>query len=139
MLGRSDATLNRYGVRIGSAEIYRTMEGIEGVVDSLILCVEDGNGGYWMPLFVQMSKGVALDEAKRGEIVRRLRSERSPRHVPDEIIEAPEIPVTLTGKKMEVPVRKLMLGVPVEKAASRDAVRNSAALDWFAALAKARG
>lgn len=139
VLGRSDATLNRYGVRIGSAEIYRTMEGIEGVVDSLILCVEDGNGGYWMPLFVQMSKGVALDEAKRGEIVRRLRSERSPRHVPDEIIEAPEIPVTLTGKKMEVPVRKLMLGVPVEKAASRDAVRNPAALDWFAALAKARG
>jgi acetoacetyl-CoA synthetase len=139
VLGRSDATLNRYGVRIGSAEIYRTMEGIAGVADSLILCIEDGKGGYWMPLFVQMAKGVALDAAMRAEIVRRLRVERSPRHVPDEIIEAPEIPVTLTGKKMEVPVRKLMLGVPVDKAASRDATRNPEALDWFAAFAKARG
>jgi acetoacetyl-CoA synthetase len=139
VLGRSDATLNRYGVRIGSAEIYRTMEGIEGVADSLILCIEDGKGGYWMPLFVQMATGVALDDAMRAEIARRLRTERSPRHVPDEIIEAPEIPLTLTGKKMEVPVRKLMLGVPVDKAASRDATRNPGALDWFAAYAKARG
>lgn len=138
VLGRSDATLNRFGVRIGSAEIYRTMEGIAGVADSLILCVEDGKGGYWMPLFVQMAKGAALDDTKRTEIIRRLRTERSPRHVPDEIIEAPEIPVTLTGKKMEVPVRKLMLGLPLAKAASRDAARNPAALDWFADLAKAR-
>jgi acetoacetyl-CoA synthetase len=138
VLGRSDATLNRFGVRIGSAEIYRTMEGIDGVADSLILCIEDGKGGFWMPLFVQMAKGVTLDDAKRAEIVRRLRTERSPRHVPDEIIEAPEIPLTLTGKKMEVPVRKLMLGVPMEKAASRDAVRNPHALDWFAELARQR-
>lgn len=138
VLGRSDATLNRFGVRIGSAEIYRTMEGIAGVADSLILCVEDGNGGYWMPLFVQMAKGTALDDAKRTEIIRRLRTERSPRHVPDEIIETPEIPVTLTGKRMEVPLRKLMLGLPLAKAASRDAARNPAALDWFADLAKAR-
>ena len=138
VLGRSDATLNRFGVRIGSAEIYRTIEGIAGIADSLIICVEDGKGGYWMPLFVQMAKGQALDDAKRAEIVQRLRRERSPRHVPDEIIEAPEIPVTLTGKKMEVPVRKLMLGLPMEKAASRDSARNPAALDWFAALAKAR-
>jgi acetoacetyl-CoA synthetase len=138
VLGRSDATLNRYGVRIGSAEIYRTMEGIKGVADSLILCIEDGKGGFWMPLFVQMAKGVVLDAAKRAEIVQRLKLERSPRHVPDEIIEVPEIPLTLTGKKMEVPVRKLMLGVDPDKAASRDATRNPAALDWFAALAAAR-
>jgi acetoacetyl-CoA synthetase len=138
VLGRSDATLNRFGVRIGSAEIYRTLEGIAGVADSLVICVEDGKGGYWMPLFVQMAKGTALDDAMRALIVRRLRAERSPRHVPDEIIEAPEIPLTLTGKKMEVPVRKLMLGVPPEQAASRDATRNPAALDWFAALATAR-
>jgi acetoacetyl-CoA synthetase len=138
VLGRSDATLNRFGVRIGSAEIYRTMEGIAGVADSLILCIEDGKGGYWMPLFVQMAKGVVLDDAKRAEIVQRLRTERSPRHVPDEIIEAPEIPLTLTGKKMEVPVRKLMLGLPMEKAASRDAARNPAALDWFAEYAGTR-
>ncbi|MCA3444278.1 MAG: hypothetical protein INF52_13040 [Rhodobacter sp.] len=139
VMGRSDATLNRFGVRMGSAEIYRTMEGIAGVADSLILCIEDGKGGYWMPLFVQMARGVGLDDAMRAEIVRRLRLERSPRHEPDEIIEAPEIPLTLTGKKMEVPVRRLMLGVPVEKAASRDAVRNPSALDWFAAYARARG
>ena len=138
VLGRSDATLNRFGVRIGSAEIYRTMEGITGVADSLIICVEDGKGGYWMPLFVAMSKDAALDDSKRAEIIRRLRTERSPRHVPDEIIAVPEIPVTLTGKKMEVPVRKLMLGLPLSKAASRDAARNPAALDWFADLARAR-
>lgn len=138
VLGRSDATLNRFGVRIGSAEIYRTMEGVAGVADSLIICIEDGKGGYWMPLFVAMAKGVALDEAKRAEIIRRLRTERSPRHVPDEIIDVPEIPVTLTGKKMEVPVRKLMLGLPLSRAASRDAARNPAALDWFADLARRR-
>jgi acetoacetyl-CoA synthetase len=136
VLGRSDATLNRYGVRIGSAEVYRTMEGIAGVVDSLILCIEDGKGGFWMPLFVQLS-GVALEDVK-DEIVQRLKTERSPRHVPDEIIACPEIPMTLTGKKMEVPVRKVLMGVPVEKAASRDAMRNPAALDWFADFAKAR-
>lgn len=139
VLGRSDATLNRFGVRIGSAEIYRTMEGIEGVADSLIICIEDGKGGYYMPLFVQMVPGVALDDSKKAEIVRRLRTERSPRHVPDEIVAAPEIPTTLTGKKMEVPVRKLLLGLPLGKVASRDATRNPAALDWFADFAARRG
>ncbi|WP_220443957.1 acetoacetate--CoA ligase [Pararhodobacter zhoushanensis] len=138
VLGRSDATLNRFGVRIGSAEIYRTMEGINGVADSLILCIEDGQGGYYMPLFVQMQPGLALDDAKKAEIVKRLRSERSPRHVPDEIVAAPEIPTTLTGKKMEVPVRKLLLGQPVDKVASRDATKNPAALDWFADFAARR-
>lgn len=138
VLGRSDATLNRFGVRIGSAEIYRTMEGIAGVADSLILCIEDGKGGYWMPLFVQMAKGETLTDDLRKEIIRRLRTERSPRHVPDEIIAVPEIPITLTGKKMEVPVRKLFLGLPLDKVASKDATRNPSALDWFAGLAKAR-
>jgi acetoacetyl-CoA synthase len=139
VLGRSDATLNRFGVRIGSAEIYRTMEGIEGIADSLIVCIEDGRGGYYMPLFVQMQPGVALDEARKAEIVRRLRTERSPRHVPDEIVAAPEIPTTLTGKKMEVPVRKLLLGHPLAKVASRDATKNPKALDWFAGFAEKRG
>lgn len=138
VLGRSDATLNRYGVRIGSAEIYRTMEGIAAVADSLIICIEDGKGGFWMPLFVQLAQAAALDDALRAEITRRLRAERSPRHVPDEIIAVPEIPLTLTGKKMEVPIRKLMLGVPLEKAASKDAARNPGALDWFADLAQRR-
>jgi acetoacetyl-CoA synthetase len=138
VLGRSDATLNRHGVRIGSAEVYRTLETITGLADSLVLCIEDGKGGFWMPLFVQMRAGVVLDDALRAEIVQRLRTERSPRHVPDVIIAVPDIPVTLTGKKMEVPVRKLMLGVPLAQAASRDAARNPAALDWFAAFAANR-
>lgn len=138
VLGRSDATLNRYGIRIGSAEIYRTMEGIPDVIDSLILCIEDGNGGFHMPLFVQLAAGQTLTDDLKSTIKKRLRQERSPRHVPDDIIQTPEIPVTLTGKKMEIPVRKLLLGQPLEKVASRDATRNPAALDWFASFAAAR-
>lgn len=139
ILGRSDATLNRYGIRIGSAEIYRTIEGIAEVADSLILCIEDDKGGFYMPLFVQMAAGKTLTDDLKSTIVKRLRLERSPRHVPDEIIAVPEIPVTLTGKKMEIPVRKLLMGLPLDKVASRDATRNPAALDWFAAFAAARG
>jgi acetoacetyl-CoA synthetase len=138
VLGRSDATLNRYGIRIGSAEIYRTMEGIPGIVDSLILCIEDGKGGFYMPLFVQLASGQTLTDDLKATITKRLRSERSPRHVPDDIVQAPEIPITLTGKKLEVPVRKLLMGMPLEKVASRDATRNPAALDWFADFAAAR-
>lgn len=138
VLGRSDATLNRFGVRIGSAEIYRTIEGFAAIADSLIVCIEEQGGGYYMPLFVQMAEGQTWDRALEAEIVRRLRNERSPRHVPDAIIAAPEIPTTLTGKKMEVPVRKLLLGQPIAKVASRDATRNPAALDWFADFAAQR-
>lgn len=138
VLGRSDATLNRFGVRIGSAEIYRTLETFPEIVDSLIVCVEENNAGYYMPLFVHMAEGQELTDALRGQINKRLRTERSPRHVPDEIVAAPEIPTTLTGKKMEVPVRKLLLGVPADKVASRDATRNPAVLDWFADFANAR-
>jgi acetoacetyl-CoA synthetase len=92
----------------------------------------------YMPLFVQLAAGEILTDDLKSTIVKRLRSERSPRHVPDEIIQTPEIPVTLTGKKMEIPVRKLLLGQPLEKVASRDATRNPTALDWFAAFAAAR-
>jgi acetoacetyl-CoA synthetase len=87
---------------------------------------------------VQLPKGETLTDALKTLITQRLRSERSPRHVPDDIIQTPEIPVTLTGKKMEVPVRKLLMGQPLDKVASKDATRNPAALDWFAAFAKAR-
>jgi acetoacetyl-CoA synthetase len=138
VLGRSDATLNRYGVRIGSAEIYRTMEGIVDVADSLIICIEDGKGEFYMPLFVKMAAGKICTDDFKKEIVKRLRSERSPRHVPDEIVEVPDIPVTLTGKKMEVPVRKILMGGSVDKVASRDATRNPAALEWFVEFAKKR-
>ena len=136
VLGRSDATLNRFGVRIGSAEIYRTLEGFSEIADSLIVCVEQTDGGYYMPLFVEMTKDVDLTTPLKTEIIERLRSERSPRHVPDEIIATPSIPMTLTGKKMEIPVRKLIMGQDASQVASKDAMRNPAALDWFATFAK---
>lgn len=139
VLGRSDATLNRFGVRIGSAEIYRTIEDFDEIADSLIICIETEDGGYYMPLFIEMAEGQSFTEDLQKEIVRRLRSERSPRHVPDEIVVAPAIPTTLTGKKMEVPVRKLLLGDPVEKVASRDAMKNPDSIDWFADFAAKRG
>ena len=138
VLGRSDATLNRFGVRIGSAEIYRTIETFREFADSLIVCIEDGEGGYYMPLFVEMAAGVALTDDLIAQVRSRLRSERSPRHVPDEIRAVPEIPVTLGGKKMEIPVRRLLMGEPIEKVASRDAMRNPAALDWFATFSRER-
>jgi acetoacetyl-CoA synthetase len=136
VLGRSDATLNRFGVRIGSAEIYRTIETFREVADSLVVCVEDGKGGYYMPLFVQMVAGVALTDDLIAQIRARLKTERSPRHVPEEIWAVPEIPVTLTGKKMEIPVRRLLLGDAIEKVASKDAMRNPAVLDWYATFAR---
>jgi len=138
VLGRSDATLNRFGVRIGSAEIYRTVDMFAEVADSLIVCIEDGKGGYYMPLFIEMVEGRNMTDEVIQAIRSRLRSERSPRHVPDEIIAAPAIPVTLTGKKMEVPVRRLLLGEALEKVASVGATRNPQALEWFAQFAAAR-
>lgn len=135
VLGRSDATLNRFGVRIGSAEIYRTVDSFEGVKDSLIVCVEDGQGGYFMPLFLELAEGVDLTDEMIGAIRTTLRKDRSPRHVPDVILQAPEIPLTLTGKKMEVPVRKLLLGAAMEDVASEGATRNPHALRWFAEYA----
>lgn len=138
VLGRSDATLNRFGVRIGSAEIYRTLETFPEIADSLIVCIEEPDGGFYMPLFVAMAAGQTLTDDLKSRIARQLRSDRSPRHVPDVILEAPGIPTTLTGKKMEVPVRKLLLGAPPEKVASRDATKNPDVLDWFAAFAAAR-
>ncbi|WP_029065980.1 acetoacetate--CoA ligase [Labrenzia sp. DG1229] len=133
--GRSDATLNRYGVRIGSAEIYRTLEEMPAIADSLVVCIEEPGGGYYMPLFVQLEPGYTLDDKLVGEIKLRLKKERSPRHVPDEILEVPDIPYTITAKKMEVPVRKLLMGVTLNLAASPGAMRNPGALDWYASFA----
>jgi acetoacetyl-CoA synthetase len=104
----------------------------------LIVCIEDGKGGFYMPLFVKMADGHELTDAFKADIIHRLRVERSPRHVPDVIINVPDIPITLTGKKMEVPVRKMLLGADPNKVASRDATRNPAALEWFANFAAER-
>ncbi|SDC97095.1 acetoacetate--CoA ligase [Paraburkholderia lycopersici] len=133
--GRADSTLNRYGVRIGSAEIYRVVEEVEAVADSLVVCCELPGGGFFMPLFLRLRDGVKLDDALRARIAERLRTLCSPRHVPDVMVEMEQIPYTLTGKKMEVPVRKILMGRSLEQAASRDAMANPAALDAYVAFA----
>lgn len=129
--GRSDSTLNRYGVRIGSGEIYRVMEQIDGILDSLVVCCELPGGEYYMPMFVSLKPGVSLTDQMLADIRRRLREDASPRHVPDEIFATPGIPYTITGKKMEIPIRKLIMGFPTEKAVSRDAMGRPELLDWY--------
>lgn len=135
--GRSDSTLNRYGVRIGTAEIYRVVEQIEEVADSMVVCCELAGGAYFMPLFVKLKPGVELDVSLQRKIDTRLRSDCSPRHVPDRTYRVEAIPYTLTGKKMEVPVRKILMGWPLEKAASCDAMMNPQSIDWYVEFAAA--
>lgn len=131
VLGRSDATLNRHGVRIGTAEIYRSLALLPEIDDSLIVNLDLPHGKFFMPLFVKLKQGLQLDESLTERIRATLRREYSPRHVPDRIYQVESIPFTLTGKKMEVPVRKILMGVHPEKAANRDAVANPHALDYF--------
>lgn len=129
--GRSDATLNRKGIRIGTAEIYRVLDTFPALRDSLILNLEQPDGSDIMPLFVALAEGESLTEVLIKAINTALRSQCSPRHVPDMILLAPDIPYTLSGKKMEVPVKKILLGMDVSKSLQRDAIRNPAAMDWF--------
>ncbi|KCZ86130.1 acetoacetyl-CoA synthetase [Hyphomonas adhaerens MHS-3] len=126
VFGRSDATLNRHGVRIGTAEIYRTLDSISEIEDGLVVCVSDET-----ILFVQMPAGKALTNELGDEIRKRLKLENSPRHVPDKIVQAPAIPYTLTGKRLEVPVRRLLEGSPIEQVADPQMLRDAAALEWF--------
>lgn len=136
VLGRSDATLNRFGIRIGTAEIYRTIVLVPGVEDGLIVNMDLPGGKFFMPLFVKLKDGVVLDAALVKAINDRLRTEYTPRHVPDRIFQAPLIPYTISGKRMEVPVRRILAGVAVAKAANRDAMANPAALDYFIEYAR---
>lgn len=136
VLGRSDATLNRYGIRIGTAEIYRCMEAIEDVEDSLIVNLDLPEDQFFMPMFVQLAEGQLLDDALDRKIRTTLRERYSPRHVPDKIYQVEEIPYTLTGKKMEVPVRRILMGAPIDKAANPSVMRNPEALDFFIRFAQ---
>jgi acetoacetyl-CoA synthetase len=131
VLGRSDATLNRHGIRIGTSEIYRTIVLVEGVEDGLIVNLDLPGGKFFMPLFVKLKDGVTLDDKLAKAINDRLRAEYTPRHVPDKIFQVPAIPYTISGKRMEVPVRRILSGYPLHKAANRDAMSNPAALDWY--------
>jgi len=131
VLGRSDATLNRQGVRIGTAEVYRALAGIKEVDDALIVNLDLADGKFFMPLFVKLADELVLDAAVEQKIRDHLRREYTPRHVPDRIVQVAEIPVTLTGKKMEVPVRKILRGVPADVAANRNAMANPGSRDFY--------
>jgi len=129
--GRSDATINRQGIRMGTSEIYRVVESFSEVLDSLVVDLELLGQESYLPLFVVLREGVALTDELQAAIQHKIRAEISPRHVPNAIFAIAEVPYTLSGKKLEVPIRKILLGHPVEKAIKRDAMRNPAALDYF--------
>ncbi len=131
--GRSDSTLNRHGVRMGSADIYAAVEAMPEVAEALVLGVEQPDGGYWLPLFVRLSEDAALDEALVERIRARVREHASPRHVPDEVVAVPAIPHTATGKKLEVPLKRIAQGVAVDKALNLGAVDDPEAVHWFVA------
>lgn len=134
--GRSDATLNRQGVRIGTAEIYRSVDKIPAIKDSLIVNIEYDDGSDYMPLFVVMQEGKSLHEDLVKKIAKTLRADYSPRHVPDEVIAVPAIPYTISGKKMEAPVKKILMGTDPEKAASRDSMKNPESLEFYIDFSK---
>jgi acetoacetyl-CoA synthetase len=135
--GRSDSTINRGGIRMGTAEIYRAVLAVDEVVDALVVDIAR-DGEDWMPLFVVLRDGTELDEELTAQIKRRVREDCSPRHVPDEIVAIKEIPRTLSGKVLELPVKRILMGTDPEKAASRDSLQNPAALDFFVSWASRR-
>jgi acetoacetyl-CoA synthetase len=138
IFGRSDATLNRQGIRIGTAEIYRVLDGIKELKDALIVNLELDGGEHFMPLFVVCTEGVTFDDSLKKKINKSLREAYSPRHVPDAIIAVSDIPYTISGKKLEAPVKKILMGVPLSKAANLGSVRNPSAFDFFVDFAVTR-
>lgn len=136
--GRSDSTLNRGGVRMGSADIYEAVERLPEIRESLVIGVELPDGGYWMPLFVHLAEGAVLDDTLRDRVKHTIRTGLSPRHVPDEIIEIPAVPHTLTGKRLEVPVKRLLQGTALEKAVNPGSVDNVELLHFYERLAADR-
>jgi acetoacetyl-CoA synthetase len=137
--GRSDSTINRGGVRMGTSEIYRAVLALDDIVDALVVDVPVEGGESWMPLFVVLREGAALDDDLVAAIRKRIREDCSPRHVPSEVIEIHEVPRTLSGKVLEVPVKRILMGTAPEVAASRDSLANPRALDVFVELAAQRG
>ena len=136
ILGRSDSTLNRQGVRMGSSEIYRVVEDLPEIGDSLVVGFETPDGEYHMPLFVVLNEGSKLDDELKARINRSIRSALSPRHVPDTILAIDQVPHTLNGKKLEVPVKKILAGFPPEKAVNRDSMENPESINYFVELAR---
>lgn len=136
--GRSDATINRQGLRMGTSEIYSAVEGLPEVLDSMVVDLEYLGRDSYMPLFVVLRPGVALDDAMRARLNNAIKTSLSPRFVPNDIFQVAEIPRTLSGKKQELPIKKLLLGQPIEKVVNREAMANPASLDWYVAFAAKR-
>jgi acetoacetyl-CoA synthetase len=138
--GRSDSTINRQGVRMGTSEIYRATSTVEEVIDALVVDVpsENGEGDLWMVLFVVLRDGVTLDGELEAQIKRRVREDCSPRHVPNQILQIEEVPRTLSGKVLEVPIKRILMGAAPNEAASVESLANPRALDYFVELANRR-
>ena len=136
--GRSDSTINRHGIRMGSAEIYRVVEDVAEVQDSLVIDLEYLGRESYMPLFIVLKPGAVLDDGLKERIRARVRNDLSGRHVPNDVFAVPEVPRTLNGKKLEVPIKRLLLGEPIEKVVNRDSMSNPGSLAWFVAFAAER-
>lgn len=136
--GRSDATINRHGLRMGTSELYSAVEALPEVLDSMVVDLEYLGRESYMPLFVVLRPGLALDDALKARIGNAIKTALSPRFVPNEILQAPEIPRTLSGKKQELPIKKLLLGQPLEKVVNKDAMANPQSLAWYVAFAQKR-
>jgi acetoacetyl-CoA synthetase len=137
--GRSDSTINRGGIRMGTSEIYRAVLADDVIVDALVVDLPRTGTEGWMPLFVVLRDGTELDDELVASIRKRIRADCSPRHVPNEIHQIAEVPRTLSGKALELPVKRILMGAPADQAASRDSLANPAALDVFVAMAAAGG
>ena len=136
IFGRSDATINRYGLRMGTSELYSAVEALPEVMDSMVVDLEYLGKESYMPLFVVLRPGTTLDDAVKAKLNNAIKVALSPRFIPNEIFQVAEIPRTLSGKKQELPIKKLMLGQPLEKVVNRDAMANPGCLDWYVELAK---
>jgi acetoacetyl-CoA synthetase len=136
--GRSDATINRHGLRMGTSELYSAVEALPEVLDSMVVDLEYLGRESFMPLFVVLRPGLTLDEALSAKISGAIRTALSPRFVPDQILQVAEIPRTLSGKKQELPIKKLLLGQPLDKVINREAMANPGCLDWYVAYARQR-
>jgi acetoacetyl-CoA synthetase len=134
--GRSDATINRHGLRMGTSELYSAIEALPEVLDSMVVDLEYLGRESYMPLFVVLRPGIMLDDAMKAQLNNAIKTALSPRFVPNDIFAVPEIPRTLSGKKQELPIKKLLLGQPIDKVVNRDAMANAACLDWYVAFAE---
>jgi len=133
--GRSDSTINRMGVRMGSSELYRVVEELPEVLDSLVVDLTGMGRDSHMPMFVVLAEGAVLDDALKRRIRAAVRDQVSPRHVPDVVFAIPEVPRTLNNKKLEVPARRILMGTPVEQAVNADSMSNPSSIEYFAELA----